>query len=202
MSKITINVSTVRGLVLASAKKDIRYYLNGTLIDYKMGRAVSTDGHCLLAVNTDLADDYNAESVIVPREALESIARGGKVTDSIEIAYDGETLKLSRQCGLSINAVPIDAKFPEYTRIMPDSCNGEAAQFDPELLARIGKALQLAADSKTIPTVGHNGASGATVFIDGNTTAIAVCMPCRVEGDPGDAMAEFMNNGNQVKKAA
>lgn len=202
MSKITVNVNTVRGLILASAKKDARYYLCGTLFDFKYGRAVSTDGHCLLAVNTDMADGYDHESVIVPREALETIAKGGSVTDEIDVTYDGETVTLTRAGGLSISTRPIDGTFPQYERVMPDTVSGELAQFDPELLARIAKALNLATGRKEIATVGHNGASGAVVFIDGDASAIGVCMPCRIGGDAAQTMAEFLNNGNRIQKVA
>ena len=165
-NSIDLTVSQVRGVVLASAKNDARYYLNGALFDFKDGRVVATDGHCLLALNvTATVRESGYPSVIVAREHLESIAKGGRVTDIITIFYGESGLNLHREGGVDLDCTPIDGKFPEYARVMPDKTSGDAGQFDPDLMARIAKALRLAcnAPKSLVPAVGHNGKSGAIV---------------------------------------
>ena len=206
MNTITMTVEQTRGVILASAKKDVRYYLNGSLFDFETARVVSTDGHCLLAVNVDATlDDIAFGQVVIPRDALEAITRGGKVTDILTITYGAEGLWIAREGGLTSKVEPIDGKFPDYARVFPKEASGEAGQFDPDLLARISKALRLATfPPKAKPvTVGHNGTSSALVFFHGySERGIAVCMPIRAEGSADAEAIDFWNKGEKISVAA
>jgi DNA polymerase III sliding clamp (beta) subunit (PCNA family) len=204
MNEITMTVSQARGLILASAKGDVRYYLNGTLLDFAGGRAIATDGRCLLAVNlASQADDPAFASAIVPRDALENIAKGGKVTDDICITYDDDGLHLMRN-SVRITVEPIDGRFPDWQRVIPDDANGEPAQYNPELVARIGKALCLAVnDKKAMPAIAYNGNAAALVVAqDHAETAVAVVMPWRNDCDAAAALADFNAAGRKQAKAA
>jgi len=206
MNQMTLTVEQVRGVILASAKSDTHYYLCGSLFDFENGRVVSTDGTVLLAVNVDSeCSDVAYGSIIVKRSDLEAIAKAGKVTDMLTVSYGADGLTIARENGLSINAEPIDARFPDYARVCPEKTSGEAAQFDPDLLARISKALRLAIDPpKNKPvTVGHNGPKSAYVFCHGySDRGIAVIMPWKAEGSADAEVLDFWNKGEQESVAA
>jgi DNA polymerase-3 subunit beta len=179
---ITISVSQARGLILASAKQDVRYYLNGSLFDFENGRAVSTDGHCLLAINVQ-ADfvDPAYSTAIARRDDLETIAKLGKVDDIITVTYDERGITYERDGRATLTALAIDGRFPEYARVIPDKWSNEQALYDPELVARASKALKLALDSKDAkPELAQNGKAAALITVCGmGDKAIAVVMPWR-----------------------
>ena len=204
MNRTTITVEQARGLILASAKNDVRYYLQGALIDFEAGRAVSTDGHCLLAINIETSVvDPAYGSAIVPRDALEQISKAGSKFDTVEIAYGPDGVTLARSSGLQITVPAINGRFPDYRRVIPESISGEPAQFDPDLMARICKALRLAVDAgpKACTYVEYNGTSSALVSVKGcSEQAIAVCMPWRAESDGNSAISIFF--ASKESKAA
>lgn len=209
MSQIEITVSQARGLILASAKGDIRYYLNGTLFDFERGRTVSTDGHVLLAVNVasawNPAEQPLAGACIVPRDALETVAKGGKLTDTIEVTFDGETVSLRRANGFSINCEPIQGTFPAWQRAVPDKFSGEPGHFNPELVARIAKAYALAVNNpRCNVTLGYNGPTNSALVhsLGYAETALGVVMPWKVDSNPKAALAEFNAGREPVGVAA
>jgi hypothetical protein len=76
---------------------------------------------------------------------------------------------------------PIDGKFPEYRRVLPTNTpKGLAAQFDPALLARLGKA---AAALKCKHIMVHHDMPGASamVTIRGCEDFVGVVMPLRLD---------------------
>jgi len=179
---IEISVSQARGLILASAKSDVRYYLNGTLFDFENGRAVSTDGHCLLAINVQAScDDVAYTQGIANREDLETIAKLGKVDDVISVSFDERGLTFERAGRGTLTALAIDGRFPDYQRVIPEKWTNEQALFDPDLVARASKALKLALDTKTgKPELAQNGKAAALITVCGmGDKAIAVVMPWR-----------------------
>jgi DNA polymerase III sliding clamp (beta) subunit (PCNA family) len=136
----------------------------------------------------------------VPREALENIAKGGKVTDDINIVYDADGLHLTRN-SVRVTVEPIDGRFPEYQRVIPSGHSNEPAQYNPELLARICKAYCLAVDDKrAMPALLYNGNAAALVVSDTHAdTAIAVIMPWKNDAKAAAALAEF--NHKEAKAA-
>lgn len=189
---IELTVKQARGIVLASAKNDVRYYLKGVLFDFENGRLVATDGHILLAANIDSAfSDPAFGEAIVPRDAIENIAKGGRHHDGITVTYDADGVHLARN-GTRITVEPIQGTFPQWRRVFPDKTTNEPAQFNPELLQRLSKAYQAMTDTNDPPYVAHNGERSALVFRDGYADrCIGVVMPMRMKGDPIAALATF-----------
>ena len=182
MSTLELSVLQIRGLILASAKGDLRYYLNGVLVDYESGLVVSTDGSCLLKLAVDIKELDEYDSVIVPRVALETISKGGKATDIVEIIHTVNRSILARGT-LIVEFNPIDGNYPDWQRVVPKDITGEAGQFDPDLLQRITRALRYAMEDKDgLPYLSHNGPSPALLTIGNcNSGTCAVIMPWRVE---------------------
>jgi DNA polymerase-3 subunit beta len=99
----------------AMAQQDVRYYLNGTLLetDGKALRAVATDGHRLSWCEVELAGKARElQQIILPRKGVLELQRLLDGEGDIEIAIGtiGEVRFTSKL---------IDGKFPEYGRVIP-----------------------------------------------------------------------------------
>ena len=105
----------------AMAQQDVRYYLNGTLLETSGGtlRAVATDGHRLSLAETQLsAAATQNQQVILPRKGVLELQRilGGE--GEIELAIGTNHLRV--QIGdVRFTSKLIDGKFPEYGRVIP-----------------------------------------------------------------------------------
>ena len=153
----------------AMAQQDVRYYLNGLLleIDASRIRAVATDGH-RLALKDIPASPAVAESmqIIVPRKAVIELL---KLLDG----DDGET-KLSisdnhfqaRVASSTFTSRLIDGRYPDYERVLPDNTD-KVVMADRELLrqglARSAilctdrfKGVRISLDRDTLRSCGQN----------------------------------------------
>ena len=122
----TINAKELKKLLdstsFAMAQQDVRYFLNGMLIEIGGGvvRSVATDGH-RLAMST-LAVDFDNEGslqVIVPRKGVQELQRllqevDGDVTISI-----GANHLCARTDEFTLTTKLVDGKFPDYERVIP-----------------------------------------------------------------------------------
>lgn len=108
----------------AMANQDVRYYLNGLLIEVgsKRLRSVATDGHRLAMCDIDLEHGGNSsQQVIIPRKGVLELQR--------MLADDGGEIRLSIGSnhvrveidGLRFTSKLIDGRFPEYERVIPKS---------------------------------------------------------------------------------
>tara|TARA_Y100000590_G_scaffold133925_2_gene153172 strand:+ start:1630 stop:2736 length:1107 start_codon:yes stop_codon:yes gene_type:complete len=105
------------------ASQDVRYYLNGLLIEYKSGEinAVATDGHRLALASVNLEDCNLPEGQrqIIPRKAvleLSKILNEGK--SEIKISLGNSSLRVEDE-GLDFATKLIDGKFPDYEKVLP-----------------------------------------------------------------------------------
>jgi DNA polymerase-3 subunit beta len=105
----------------AMAQQDVRYYLNGTLLetDGRSLRAVATDGHRLSWCEVPLTGKTRElQQIILPRKGVLELQRLLDGEGDIEIAIG------SNHIGVQIGEVRftsklIDGKFPEYGRVIP-----------------------------------------------------------------------------------
>ncbi len=106
----------------AMAQQDVRYYLNGLLLETapKRIRAVATDGHrlamCDLAAETA---DLPAQQVIVPRKGVMELQRllvDGEEPAKISFGSNHVRVELP---GLRFTSKLIDGRFPDYDRVVP-----------------------------------------------------------------------------------
>jgi len=166
---ITIPVTTIKALLTVAAKNDIRYYVNAICVDVRESDVtlVATDGTILLAVPVAPIEPMPAGQWILDRSHAELI----KGKECMIIVEEGK-IKISGKDGL-LPFPPVDAKFPDWRSVMPQQSSGEAAQFNPELVARIGKAFDLL--DAEFPTIHHNGKNGARVSSD--CEALGIIMP-------------------------
>jgi DNA polymerase-3 subunit beta len=114
----------------AMAQQDVRYYLNGLLLEMNDGvlRAVATDGH-RLAMSEESIDVGNSEEfqIIIPRKAVLELGRMLEDIDkevSVEVGTNnvrvimGETVFTSKL---------IDGKFPDYRKVIPSGTDKHVA---------------------------------------------------------------------------
>ena len=109
-------------IAFAMAHQDVRYFLNGMLIEVGSGRlrAVATDGHRL--AQGDLMQeslDGPVKQVIVPRKGIIEIQRllqelEDKVTVSVSDAHLCATSTM-----FTLTTKLVDGKFPDYQRVIP-----------------------------------------------------------------------------------
>ena len=105
----------------AMAQQDIRYYLNGLLIEVNGNKlsVVGTDGHRLSFTSTELTQSYEKQEFILPRKT---------VIELIKLLDDSEhdvNIEISQaQVNFSFGEIRliskvIDGKFPDYNRVIP-----------------------------------------------------------------------------------
>jgi DNA polymerase-3 subunit beta len=194
MATIHIQRSTIKAASHFMAKQDIRYYLNGVLIESSPveTRVCATDGYALLLRQEDRKDDNDGSaSIIMPAETIAAILKwrpphknAADVPVVVTVPDDPQAEHRAEWCGQIAVFRPIDGKFPDYQRVIPQSLSGEAAHFNPELLAKCQKAaIDLGTNKNGYFAFTQNGDSAAIATF--GVQAFAVIMPMR--GDKAHA---------------
>jgi len=106
----------------AMAQQDVRYYLNGLLLeisDNKL-RAVATDGHRLALDETDIQVTLEEPlQIIVPRKGITELRRLLQDDDSeIEIQISTNHIR-AKNANICFTSKLIDGRFPDYQRVIP-----------------------------------------------------------------------------------
>ena len=153
----------------AMAQQDVRYYLNGMLVEVngKRVRTVATDGHRLALSEVELDTGFKDQvQVIVPRKAILELQRlldASEETVSVrigagQIEADLDVVRMTSKL--------IDGRFPDYERVVPES-GDKKLQADRETvkraLARTAilsnekfRGVRLALDGTTLTLQTHN----------------------------------------------
>lgn len=108
----------------AMAHQDVRYYLNGLLLDLRSDRirTVATDGHRLaLSESANELDLDEPRQAIIPRKAIVELVRLLESSEaSVRIWLSNKHLRL-RLAGLNFTTKLIDGRFPDYERVIPEN---------------------------------------------------------------------------------
>lgn len=108
----------------AMAQQDVRYYLNGLLLEGRPGRlrAVATDGHrlalCDLKTTTDADLDIQA---IVPRKAvmeLNKLLSNSDDSPEVELQFSNSHVQVEFPHG-SFTSKLVDGRYPDYAKVLP-----------------------------------------------------------------------------------
>ena len=126
IENINIKESELKNILdktaFAMANQDVRYYLNGLLLDFNgtVLRAIATDGHRLAICDMDrgaaLAED---RQLIVPRKGVLELARmldGGD--EEVSIGIGKNHIRLVKD-GTTFTSKLIDGRFPDYQAVIP-----------------------------------------------------------------------------------
>ena len=106
----------------AMAQQDVRYYLNGLLLELSKGRvrAVATDGHrlALCEIDADLSLPQPIQ-VIVPRKGVLELIRllkDGEDAVRVQISRNHFRVDLGE---MRFTSKLVDGKFPDYEKVIP-----------------------------------------------------------------------------------
>jgi DNA polymerase III subunit beta len=122
---LRLNKLDLRRLVekthFSMAQQDVRYYLNGLLLetDKKRLRAVATDGHRLALSEVDLLSAATRdEQLIVPRKGVLELSRLLDGDGEVQVALGTNHVRVELD-GVRLTSKLIDGRFPEYSRVVP-----------------------------------------------------------------------------------
>lgn len=127
-AKQTLRVkrSDLRRLVdkthFSMAQQDVRYYLNGLLLetDKKRLRGVATDGHRLALSEVELSSPASKdEQLIVPRKGVLELSRLLDGEGDVELSLGANHIRVQLD-GIRLTSKLIDGRFPEYGRVVPN----------------------------------------------------------------------------------
>ncbi|MBL8260077.1 MAG: DNA polymerase III subunit beta [Candidatus Competibacteraceae bacterium] len=123
---IRLAQSALRGLIerthFAMAQQDVRYYLNGLLLEVGSGalRVVATDGHRLAFQELPIeADAAQARQVIVPRKGVLELMRLLADSEAEAALALGSNHIRAAMGDIRLTSKLIDGKFPDYQRVIP-----------------------------------------------------------------------------------
>lgn len=106
----------------AMAQQDVRYYLNGLMLELAQGRlrAVATDGHRLALCETPVDLTVSGvQQVIVPRKGVAELMRLLDDTEEpARVAIGTNHIKISLP-DVQFTSKLVDGRFPEYERVIP-----------------------------------------------------------------------------------
>jgi DNA polymerase-3 subunit beta len=125
---IDVEQGVLKGLLektaFAMAHQDVRYYLNGLLLEIKEGClvAVATDGHRLAKVEQDLEHGLAKESqIILPRKTVLELNRllaSGHGQDTIRLDIS-EKMFRSYVENTVLTSKLVDGRYPDYEKVIP-----------------------------------------------------------------------------------
>jgi DNA polymerase-3 subunit beta len=154
---LTLSQKTFKALInqvqFAMAVNDIRYYLNGVLLetDGNFFKMVATDGHRMAFAQTELETPLPLQQVILPRKTVLELQRLLK-----DAKDDSEDLPISLSfasnqvrfefSGMEFISKLVEGKFPDYNRVLPKSYDNKIEMSRSGLLASLQRAAILTAE--------------------------------------------------------
>jgi DNA polymerase-3 subunit beta len=108
------------------AQQDVRYYLNGMLLETGQGRlrAVATDGHRLALCQVGVDGSVDEQQVIVPRKGVLELQRLMSGEGDLELEIGANHVRIQLE-GIRFTSKLIDGRFPEYERVIPKESANE-----------------------------------------------------------------------------
>jgi DNA polymerase-3 subunit beta len=152
MATVNIYRTKLKAASRFMAVQDIRYYLNGLLIESNelQSRIVATDGHTLFAGYDDAkGDNVGSFAGIMPADTVKAILSWKAphksandmpvvVTTSDDPAGEHRAAWCGNVCIFRL----IEGKFPDYARVVPATIDAGISFFQPDYLLRCTKAAQ------------------------------------------------------------
>jgi DNA polymerase-3 subunit beta len=130
----------------AMAHQDVRYYLNGMLLDLREHslRCVATDGHRLAMAETRLeAKISSPRQVIVPRKGINELQGLFEPGDGIvELEFARNHLRV-RRGDVTFTSKLIDGRFPDYEAVIPIGADKEVRVQRDDMRAALQRAAIL-----------------------------------------------------------
>lgn len=210
--KIIIDRKALKAVSRFQAVKDVRFYLNGILIEASalQTRMIATNGHALAVHRMDAKDEnevIETVSFIVPTDAVKIMLSWKPAkyqTDMITLTVpDDYTIEseIRAEFGANITVFKaIDGKFPDYRCVIRDhDASDEVAQYNPEYLARCFDAVRdIRGKLAHWPGVSHDG-NGSGMVNAGDL--IMVVIPIRTKPETEAASCAWARESLPVTEA-
>jgi len=189
MTTITVKIKDIKAVSHAMANKDIRYYLNGMLVEHNgiETRLAATDGHRMHLVRIEHNTALVSEPVkyIIPRDFVAQLIKTKFSKNDIKqvtLTFSDMKVAAALPNGDEIISKLIDGVFPDYCRVIPSSLSGEDSYLKPEYALDAANGLIDYSENKNLTVkIKHNG-MGTAVLAYGNY--LALIMPVRSEFAP------------------
>ena len=153
----------------AMAHQDVRYYLNGMLLDLREHslRCVATDGHRLAMAETRLdAKIASPRQVIVPRKGINELQGLLEPGDGVvELEFARNHLRV-RRGDVTFTSKLIDGRFPDYEAVIPIGADKEVRLQRDDMRAALQRAailsnekyrgVKIEVDPNRVRIVAHN----------------------------------------------
>src|SRR5690242_19523399 len=132
VERVALPEATLKELMdrtcFAMAHQDVRYYLNGMLLDLREQalRCVATDGHRLALAGAKLeAKVGSPRQVIVPRKGINELQGLFEPGDGVvELEFARNHLRV-RRGDVTFTSKLIDGRFPDYEAVIPIGADKE-----------------------------------------------------------------------------
>ena len=184
--KITLKTSVLRAALLCSAKKDIRYYLQGICISFnhpEIAMVCGTNGHILFAgqcpIETIEAPEALGFEIIVPGDVIKGLDKKAEVVmlETIDAMPKGHYVLGNTRFQA------IDARFPDISRVIPSRdafSELKVSYFKPEYLCTANEALAMFYGDRKDKcySLAQRGDASGVVHNERND-ALVVVMPMR-----------------------
>lgn len=123
----------LESVAIAMSSEESRYYLNGVFMHSHNGRLrfVATDGHRLAL--RDSIPCTSEGGIIIPRKAIHEAVKLCGGADDVAVSYSESAISFEVE-GARLQSKLIDATYPDYQRIIPQS-NDQRATVDVQGLA-------------------------------------------------------------------
>src|ERR1700754_1374364 len=150
VERVTLPEEVLRDLMdrtaFAMANQDVRYYLNGMLLDLQEHtlRCVATDGHRLALKETKLESSVSARrQIIIPRKGVNELIGLFETGEGmVELEFGRNHLRV-RRGGVTFTSKLIDGRFPDYEAVVPIGADKEVRANRDELRAALQRAAIL-----------------------------------------------------------
>ena len=164
----------------AMAQQDIRYYLNGLLLEAQPDRlrTVATDGHRLAWAETEFALPVKeAKQLIIPRKGAQELSKLLMDSDA-EAAIRMTESHICVDLGQHVFVSKlIDGRFPDYARVVPEQGETPVVAKREDLEKALNKATRVLSTEKsngirvslskdTLRAVGRSDSDEAATAID------------------------------------
>lgn len=127
--EVSLTQAELRGLVektqFSMANQDVRYYLNGMLleIDGNTLRSVATDGHRMAVSQTTLEQEFANKQIIVPRKGILELVKLLDAPEQAVVLQIGSSNLRAEVNNFVFTSKLVDGRFPDYRRVLPQSTN-------------------------------------------------------------------------------
>ena len=184
--KITLKTSVLRAALLCSAKKDIRYYLQGVCVSInhpEVAMVYGTNGHILFAGQSPIEviegpENYGFD-LIIPSDAIKAMDKKAEFVTLVTIP----SLPKNYYVLGNTSFQAIDARYPDVSRVIPSRdafSELKVSYFKPEYLCTANEALAMFYGDRKDKcySLAQRGDASGVVHNDRND-ALVVVMPMR-----------------------